>query len=448
MEDKVQKPIIEVSLEREIDLVIAYKKAMQLAEITGMNFTEQTKFATAVSEICRNALTYANDGMASFYIAQDGPVFFVEAIVSDTGPGIDNIEALLSKIEKQTEAQRTGIFNCRRLSDNFVMESDKGKGTCVRIGRRLPANHPAINNKLLAEWRKHFSQLSPASPYDELKRQNHLLLKTLEELKLSKGQVQEQLEEIRSLNSELEQKNEALQKFSAEYARQNELLKKRNKDLDEFAHIVSHDLKGPIYNLQGLLQLQEMRQDSTPVPVELFKKQFQKMENLIDNILTYSRAGHDEMPKKEVDVHRLLQELTEGLSRPRNFQIEIAPDLPSLFTEEIFVFQVFSNLLINAIKYNDKEEGRIKVGFEQMENGRICYYVEDNGRGIPPAKREKVFKMFTVLHKIKGVVSTGIGLSIVKKIVQEKGGEVWIEDSKYWSGGCRFCITWPEDQVI
>ncbi|WP_224998832.1 ATP-binding protein [Cesiribacter sp. SM1] len=449
MEDKVQKPIIEVSLERELDLVIAYKKAMQLAEISGLNFTEQTKFATAVSEICRNALVHARGGMVGFYISKDGGQYYVEAVVNDAGPGIEKLAELLNRISNLPEGQRTGIYNCKRLSDKFEIDSTEGSGTCVRIGRRLPANHPPINHIILSGWRKHFSQLSPASPYDELKRQNHLLLKTLEELKQSKAQVQEQLEEIQSLNSELEENNSKLTKLSKDYAQQNELLLKRNEELDEFAHIVSHDLKGPIRNLKGLVQLLEQgRGKSQQEIISMFRGQFQKMESLIENILTYSRTGHEEMDKKEVDLNKMLHELTEGLSMPDTFRIEIEQDFPLVYTEEIFIFQVFSNLLINAIKYNDKQEGRVKLGFEQMENGELFYYVEDNGLGIPEEKRDKVFKMFAVLHKVEGVDSTGIGLSIVKKIVQEKGGRIWIEDPKHWKEGSRFCFTWPAEIVL
>jgi signal transduction histidine kinase len=449
MEEKVEKPIVEVSLERELDLVIAYKKAMQLAEISGLNFTEQTKFATAVSEISRNALVHGGGGMVSFYISQGGLHFYVEAVVNDAGPGIKQLAQMLERVSNLPEGQRTGIYNCKRLSDKFEMDSTEGKGTCVRIGRRLPANHPPINHMILSGWRKHFSQLSPASPYDEIKRQNHLLLTTLEELKQSKQQVQTQLDEIQSLNSELEQNYSKLMKLSKEYAQQNELLKKRNEELDEFAHIVSHDLKGPIHNLKGLVKLLEQGRAKNPQEVYyMFKGQFKKMENLIESILTYSRTGHEEVEKKKVDLNVLLQELAEGLSRPDSFLIEIAPDFPIILTEEIFMFQVYSNLLINAIKYNDKVTGRVKLGFDQMESGEFFYYVEDNGLGIPAEKRENVFKMFTVLHKIEGVDSTGIGLSIVKKIVQERGGQIWIEDPKHWQEGSRFCFTWPAEIIL
>ena len=119
------------------------------------------------------------------------------------------------------------------------MDSTVGKGTCVKIARRLPVNHPPINRLILSGWRKHFSQMSPISPYDELKSQNHLLIKILEELRLKESQTAEQLQEINSLNTELEYNYAKIKELSNEYAKQNQLLLKRNGELDEFAHVLS-----------------------------------------------------------------------------------------------------------------------------------------------------------------------------------------------------------------
>lgn len=446
--EKDQKPIIEVSLDRELDLVIAYKKAMRLAEISGLNFTDQTKFATAVSEISRNALAYARKGEVTFFIVQEGSSYYVQAIVTDQGPGIRNLDALLQKLDTQINGQHTGIINCKRLSDKFDIDSDVETGTCVKIAMRLPVGHPPINRLILSGWRNHFTQVAPISPYEELKRQNHLLLKTLEELRVKESQTKEQLEEIQSLNNELEHNYVKIKELSNEYAIQNELLFKRNKELDQFAHIVSHDLKAPILNLKGVVQLVEDGDiNDQEKMLSIFKRQLEKMENLIECILAYSRAGHEKVDKTSVDLKKLLVSVAENLVKPENFLVEIADDLPILFTEEVFIDQVLSNLLSNAIKYNDKEEGRVKVGFEETAEGELIYFVEDNGMGIPLNKREAVFNMFTILQKKKDVDSTGIGLAIVKKIVNEKGGNIWIEDAIQWNTGSRFCFTWPVEVV-
>lgn len=446
--EKIQKPIIEVSLDRELDLVIAYKKAMRLAEICGLNFTDQTKFATAVSEISRNALAYASKGEVHFFIIKEDAHFYIQAVVTDQGSGIKNLEALLKKLETQSTRQQAGIINCRQLSHKFEMESEEGKGTCVKIARRLPAGHPPINPLILSGWRKHFKQLTPISPYDELKRQNHLLLNTLEELKLKESQTKEQLEEIQSLNNELENNYVTIKELSNGYALQNELLLKKNRELDEFAHILSHDLKAPVQNLKGLVQLLENGHlNDQEKMLSIFKGQLGKMERLIHSVLLYSRAGHEQVDKTKVNLEKLLTEMTQNLVRPQNLVIIIDDGLPVLLTEEILIYQVFSNLLSNAVKYNNKQEGRVKVGFGQTKEGETFYFVEDNGPGIPPINREVVFNMFAILHNTKEVDSSGIGLAIVKKIINEKGGKIWIENAVEWNTGARFCFTWPAERL-
>lgn len=444
----MQEPIIEVSLDTEFDLVTAYKKAMQLSEVAGLNFTNQTKFATAVSEISRNALGHVGKGDIRFYISREGEHFFVEAVINDPGPGIKDLESLLKRLDTQQNLQQLGIINCKKLSDKFEMLSSETEGTCVRINRRLPAKHPPINELVLSGWREYFSRLAPVSPYDELKCQNRLIIKTLEELKVKKSQVQEQLKEIQLLNLELEQNYEKIKQLSGDYARQNELLIKRNEELDEFAHIVSHDLKSPINNLKCLVQLMEAgHMESQEEVVSIFNNQLQKMDALIQNVLAYSRAGHEKVAKTRVNVSEFLAELIATLPRPQNFVIEVEDKLPLYYTEEVFLYQVFSNLLSNAVKYNDKTEGKIRIGVGEAKAGEPFFFVEDNGPGVPSESREVVFKMFSVLQHIKREDSTGLGLAIVKKIVNEKGGRIWIEDPHHWIGGTRFCFTWPAEVV-
>lgn len=442
-----QEPITEVTLENELDIVLAYKKAIKLGEVSGLSFTDQTKFTTAVSEICRNVLVHADRGIVKFYITNQGSDYLIEAIVTDQGPGIPDIKALLETTDARPGSQNSGVINSKKLSDVFDIESRPGEGTQIRIGRKLSANHPPINAMILSGWRKHFSELSPISPYDELKKQNHRLLQTLEELKSQKNQTQNKLEEIQTLNKELESNYQQIKQLSEEAVKQNQLLEKRNEELDGFAYIVSHDLKAPIANLQGLLQMVEEGRLKQEDVIKLFGGQLQKVERLISNILTYSRAGHEEVEKKEVNLNQLVTEIITDLPRPESFSIELENELPTQFTEEIFIFQIFSNLLTNAIKYNDKPKGCVKIGSSSTPEGEYYFYVEDNGPGIPVAKREIVFNMFTVLKKIKGVNSSGLGLAIVKKIISERGGRIWVQEATFYNTGSRFCFIWPA-QVI
>nr|WKN37390.1 sensor histidine kinase [Tunicatimonas sp. TK19036] len=445
--NKPEAPITEVILENELDLILAHKKAMKLAEVSGLSFTDQTKFTTAVSEICRNVLVHADKGDVKFRIIQHGLEYCVEAIITDQGPGIKDVESLLNASSSLHGNRKNGIINSQKLSDVFEIKSRLAEGTQVCIGKKLPSGHPPINPLILSGWRKYFSELSPISPYDELKKQNHRLLQTLEELKSQKNQTQEKLEEIQRLNQELKSNYEQISQLSDDIARQNSLLKKRNEDLDGFAYIVSHDLKSPISNLQGLLRMLEEGRLQPERGIPMFKGQLDKVEKLISNILSYSRAGHEQVDKTAVDLNQLIHEIIGELQQPENFSIELEHPLPTLLTEEILIYQIFSNLLTNAVKYNDKPEGRVKIGTSNTPEGAFYYYVEDNGPGIPEGKRESVFKMFTVLQKIDGVDSSGLGLAIIKKIIGERGGEIWVQNSAFSAMGSRFCFTWPAETI-
>lgn len=441
------KPIIEVTLENELDLILAFKKARELAEISGLTFSGQTKFITAVSEICRNALVHAGGGKARFFISGDDHDYYIVAIVTDQGPGIKDVETILENIQRSASL-KSGIYYCQKLSDIFEIKSPDEGGTFVRIGRRLPNNHPPINPLIISGWRKYFQESSPVSPYDELKNQNQHLLQTLNELKSQKKKTQDQLKEIKALNGQLENNYERIKNLSKEIERQNQLLKKRNEDLDDFAYVVSHDLKAPVANLQSLLNLLEQGYITDQKEItHLLGGQVRKIDLLIKSILNYSRTGYEKVEKKEVDLNVLIQEIVIDLRRPENFEIKVQPDFPTIVTEEIFISQILNNLLTNSVKYNDKPVGQIKIGFSTIDGERY-YFVEDNGPGIPTAKRDEIFKMFTVLKETQGVDSTGIGLAIIKKIINERGGKIWVEEAESFKNGSRFCFTWPAETKV
>jgi signal transduction histidine kinase len=446
----IQQPIITIKLDNELDIVLAYKRAMQIAEMSGLSFTDQTKFATAVSEISRNVLEHANNGSIELQIHVESSSPCLKAVISDQGKGIDNIEELLNSYTPQRSGKGLGIHHSRRLVDFFEITSIKGQGTTVQLSKKLSHNHPPINHLILSGWRKHFSTVAPISPYDEIKRQNHLLLDALDTLKVKNSQIESQLHEITTLNNELESNYARIKELSEESEQQNKLLKKRNEDLDNFAYIVSHDLKAPLKNIEGLINLLSKNDASVQHDViGMLQGQLTRVNKLINNILSYGRAGRDEVEKSHVNLYDFLKELSEQIARPEHIEIIIENTFPALYTEEVYLYQIFSNLISNAIKYNDKKSGIIRIGHIQDETGTFSFYVEDNGPGIPKEKHEQVFKMFVMLgnKKLPENSSSGLGLAIVKKIVEEKGGRIWIENNKTDKTGTRFIFTWPAQVV-
>ncbi len=224
-----------------------------------------------------------------------------------------------------------------------------------------------------------------------------------------------------------------------------------NKELDQFSYIVSHDLKAPLRAISNLSQwieddLAGLLNNQVKENMRLLRHRVVRLESLVNAILTYSKATKIITETEIADTGLLLKEVIDSLSIPAHIRIiKAAEQFPVIRTETVKLEQVFSNLLSNAIKYNDKDDGKIEVGFYETEE--FCqFYVQDNGPGIEPQFQKKVFMIFQTLETKDSYESTGIGLSIVKKIIDEKGGKIWIESEK--GKGARFVFTWPKIKTV
>jgi signal transduction histidine kinase len=447
----MEQTILKINLSNELDVVLAYRRAIQLSERLGVTLASQTKFGTAVSEVCRNVVEHVGMGMIQFNIVEDNGLKYLEALVSDRGRGIANLDAILDRASKQQGSKGCGLYNSRKLVDFFEVQSEADKGTRVTLRRRIPANAPAFSKKMLEQWVQDFDQDVDISPYAEIKRQNMQLLDLLEELRLRHLEVQQQLQEIRRLNSQLQFSNREIQELLDERDKKNQLLQKINEDLDAFAHTISHDLRSPLQNITGLTNVLEacLENDKPRDARQVFpmlREQANKMDRLITNVLAYSLAGQQSLPKQVVDVQALLQQVISSLYVPRSIHILIPEHLPLLYTEEVYLFQVFSNLIGNALKYHDHpEEGHISVLFHPLDDF-LRFAVEDDGPGIPAENQVQLFKRYGGMQlKSFRPDSSGLGLSIVDRIVKKKEGKVWVESE---SRGTRMVFTWPASEVV
>jgi signal transduction histidine kinase/CHASE1-domain containing sensor protein len=250
--------------------------------------------------------------------------------------------------------------------------------------------------------------------------------------------------------------SERAARLDAEQRRQqlhavNQALARSNRELDQFAYVASHDLKAPLRGIGNLAQwIEEDSGDALPAAarghLQMLRGRLQRMEALIEGILAYSRAGRETGPAQPVDMAELLQETLLLLAPPPQLRVEATTPLPVLMGERTALQQVLLNLVGNAIKHaGGGAEPRVAVSARLDEGGTPAAHwvltVRDNGPGIEPQYHDRIWGMFQTLQSRDRVEGTGIGLAVVRKIVQAQGGRTWVESAP--GAGAAFHFTWP-----
>lgn len=239
---------------------------------------------------------------------------------------------------------------------------------------------------------------------------------------------------------------EKLYRQKIELRENAERLESVNKQLGEFVYIVSHDLKAPLRGLASLASFMEEELGAEPKVevvelLNMMKSRTARMQQLIDGILHYSRMANNRGDREDVDLNELINSIIDLIAPASNVVIETPDNLPVILAERVKLHEVLQNLIINGIKYNDKAEIRIKIAFQ--DNGsHYRFHVTDNGIGIRPEHQEKIFGIFQTLQPKDQCESTGIGLTIVKKIIEQQEGAVTIASEV--GSGTTFSFTWKK----
>jgi PAS domain S-box-containing protein len=221
-------------------------------------------------------------------------------------------------------------------------------------------------------------------------------------------------------------------------------LNQRNQELDQFAHSVSHDLKAPLRAIAHLSEwieddLADQVSQETKQSLELLRLRVYRMEALINGLLTYSHISYQTPSCETFALNELLDEIIDSLNIPPEFTIQIPSELPTLTTNRLLLSQVFTNLITNAIKHHDRSHGCVQVAAKPIAQGWE-FAVSDDGPGIASGDHERIFGIFQTLTSRDQKESSGVGLAIVKKIIERAGGKIFLESDL--GQGATFRFTW------
>ncbi len=249
--------------------------------------------------------------------------------------------------------------------------------------------------------------------------------------------------ERKSVEQELQNLNKTLEQRIANRTAEVE---RKAQYLEQFAYVTSHDLKAPLRAVSNLAQwieedLNDKLDDASREQLALLRDRVRRMHDLIEGLLEYSRVGKTSDSETKVDTRELVNEIIDSLSPHTGFSIKIKGKMPTLYVDRLQIGQVFSNLISNSLKHHGGDKGKIRIKSEHY--GDVYQFsVCDDGQGIASEYHDKVFMMFQVLEPSDLESSTGIGLALVKKIVEENNGTIRLESSA-GEGAC-FYFTWPK----
>jgi len=264
------------------------------------------------------------------------------------------------------------------------------------------------------------------------------------------------LEQLEKTNKRLQQENDqriraekSLEKLNADLASTVTQLSRTNKQLNEFAHLTAHDLKTPLRGIGTLAQwlqtdYSDKFDDNGHRQINLLVKRVTRMDNIINAILQYSETTRDKLKERKVDLNILLKAVIDKINPPENIKITINNTLPVLICEEEHLWQVFRNLISNAVKFSDKPQATIIIDIED-EKHFWKFSVTDNGPGIEPQHFERIFQLFQMLDNRDDVESEGVGLTLTKKIVELYDGKIWLTSKP--GEGSTFFFTLPKQMT-
>jgi len=416
----------------EHDVVLVRQKARTIAAALKFDAQDQTRIATAVSEIARNTFQYGGGGQAEFSITEKGQDKVLLVALRDKGTGIANLDEIMGGRYVSQTGMGLGMIGAKRLMDDFRVETDPSRGTSVFLGKQIPHRFTRFKPE---ELERVLSSVERASqdPFEELRLQNKELFSTLQELRSRQ-------EELAQLNRELDETNRGVVALYAELNDKADFLQRASELKSHFLSNMSHEFRTPLNSIAALSQILLDRLDGDlseeqEKQVRFIRSSAQDLTDLVNDLLDLAKveAGKVAIRASTFNVEGLFAGL-RGMLRPLlsqnssvNLVFEDVIDIPDLYTDEAKVSQILRNFISNALKFT--ERGEVRVSVSRGHDNTVVFVVSDTGIGIAEDDQERIFDEWIQVdgHRQKSVKGTGLGLPLSRKFAQLLGGNVYVK---------------------
>ncbi|HTZ49386.1 MAG TPA: ATP-binding protein [Verrucomicrobiae bacterium] len=438
--------LMHMEIRYERDVVLARQRARAVAAALKFDVQAQTRLATAVSEIARNAFQYAGGGSVSFEI-ENGETKMLVISVRDRGRGIPNLNEILAGKYVSKTGMGLGIIGAKRLLDHFHIESKKEQGTVVTLGKAISSRLARLSDNELHALLTTVDRKAAQDPYAELQEQNKELMRILEELR-------ERQQELAQLNRELDETNRGVVALYAELNDKADFLQRASELKSHFLSNMSHEFRTPLNSILALSQILLDRMDGElsseqEKQVSFIRRSAQDLTDLVNDLLDLAKveAGKVTIRAASFNVESFFAAL-RGMLRPLLLQnssvslvFEDPVDIPELYTDEAKISQILRNFISNALKFT--ERGEVRVSVRTGHDHTVIFSVADTGIGIAMQDQQRIFQEWEQVEgKIqKTAKGTGLGLPLSKKLAQLLGGDVYVRSEP--GVGSTFFVAVP-----
>lgn len=429
--------LLTVTLHSEIDFLLARQRAKQIAEVLGFETQDQTRIATAVSEIARNAYEYATEGVVEYFFDRPNKPA-LRIVVSDRGKGIPDFEEVWDGTYVSSSGMGLGISGSRRLMDDLEIQSS-ARGTTVTLTKFLPHSMNTPSPSVLAE------KLAAASTQDlgaAVHTQNHEMMRLLNELRGREIELIDRERELSQLNQELKETNRGVLVLYSELEDRAQELQRASEMKTRFISGITHELRTPLNSIVSLAGLLIRRIDGELTAEQekqalFIQRSAQNLTDMVNDLLDLAKieAGKVTMKPSEFTIGEFFSAL-RGMFRPlamnENVQLifeENSLDATRLYADEGKLAQILRNFISNALKFT--ERGTVRVRVELTGLTGVRFSVEDTGVGIAEENQELVWQEWGQVEADQRPRhnGSGLGLPLSRQLAALLGGSVWLESS-------------------